>query len=275
MSSFLRDLISVSVVLGIMIFVHEWGHFIAAKLFGVRVDVFSFGFGPRLFGVKCGDTDYRLSALPFGGYVRVAGDNVVEEGTDVDYEHLSKPRLQRVLIAIAGPAMSVLLAFLIFWGIYGLVGVPFEPDLRQPADVVAVPTNPPITSGVKPGDRIVAVNGEKTLTWEKVLALVNKAIPGSTLSVTVDRAGSQQTFAAPIPNRIVSVDSLVGYPKLTPVVDDVSIGFPAEKAGLKSGDFVVSVDGNPVSTWYQIVNAVHQSDSTAVRHGSFCTSRDA
>src|SRR6202023_4029547 len=87
---------SVAVVLGIMIFVHEWGHFIAAKLCGVRVDVFSFGLGPRLFGVKHGDTDYRLSALPFGGYVRMAGGNVVEERTGADYEYLSKPAWQRV-----------------------------------------------------------------------------------------------------------------------------------------------------------------------------------
>jgi regulator of sigma E protease len=259
MSIFLRDLISVSVVLGIMIFVHEWGHFVAAKFFGVRVDVFSFGFGPRLFGVKRGDTDYRVSALPFGGYVRMAGDNVVEERTGADYEYLSKPRWQRVVIAIAGPAMNVLLAFLIFWGIYGLVGVPFETDLRQPADVVAIPANPPVVSGVQPGDRIIAVNGEKTPTWEKVLSLVNKATPGSTLSITVQRGESQQSFAVPIPNKVISADSLVGYPKLPPVVDDVVIGFPAEKAGLKGGDMVVSIDGKPVLTWYQLVDEVHLS----------------
>jgi len=264
MSSFLRDLISVSVVLGIMIFVHEWGHFIAAKFFGVRVDVFSFGFGPRLLGVKRGDTDYRLSAFPFGGYVRMAGDNVVEERTGADYEYLSKPRWQRVVIAIAGPAMNVLLAFLIFWGIYGLVGVPFEPDLRQPADVVAVPTSPPIASAVEPGDRIVAVNGQNTPTWEKVLSLVNKATPGSMLSIAVVRGGAQQTFAVPIPNKLISADSLVGYPKLAPVVDDVAIGFPAERAGLRAGDFIVSIDGKPVATWYQLVDAVHQSDGRPI-----------
>jgi regulator of sigma E protease len=81
LQSFLVDLVTVSIVLGIMIFVHEWGHFAAAKLCGVRVDVFSLGFGPRLFGIKRGDTDYRLSALPFGGYVRMAGDNPLEERT--------------------------------------------------------------------------------------------------------------------------------------------------------------------------------------------------
>ena len=100
--------LSVTVVLGIMIFVHEWGHFIAAKLSGVKVEVFSFGFGPRLFGVKRGDTDYRLSALPFGGYVRMAGDNPIEERTGADYEFLSKPRWIRVLIACAFPVIQAL-----------------------------------------------------------------------------------------------------------------------------------------------------------------------
>src|SRR5579872_7582846 len=97
--------ISVSVVLGIMVLVHEWGHFIVAKAFGVRVEVFSIGFGTRLWGVKRGDTDYRLSALPLGGYVKMAGDNPLEERKGDPDEFLSKPRWQRVLIALAGPAM--------------------------------------------------------------------------------------------------------------------------------------------------------------------------
>src|SRR5271154_4363058 len=130
MHNFLVDLVTVTIVLGIMIFVHEWGHFAAAKLCGVRVDVFSLGFGPRLFGVKRGDTDYRLSALPFGGYVRMAGDNPLEERTGAGYEFLSRPRWQRVLIALAGPAMNILLAFLIFFGIFWIVGSPSDDYLR-------------------------------------------------------------------------------------------------------------------------------------------------
>src|ERR1700683_3794602 len=113
MENFVRDVVAVTIVLGIMIFVHEWGHFVAAKLFGVRVDVFSFGLGPRLVGVKRGDTDYRLSALPFGGYVRMAGDNVVEERTGADFDVLSQPRWGRLIIAVAGPTMNIILAFVV------------------------------------------------------------------------------------------------------------------------------------------------------------------
>jgi regulator of sigma E protease len=272
MESFLRALISVSIVLGIMIFVHEWGHFIAAKLCGVRVDVFSFGFGPRLFGVKRGDTDYRLSALPFGGYVRMAGDNVVEERTGADYEYLSKTRWQRVFIAVAGPAMNILLAFLIFWGIYWFVGVPFESDLRQAPDVIAVPASSPITDGVRAGDRIVTVNGQKTPSWEKVLGTINKAVPGSTTSITVLRNGRETTVNVLVPKKAISADAIVGYPKLEAVVDDVAIGFPAERAGLKSGDLITAIDGKPVSTWYQLVDAVHSSDGHPI---IFTVRRDA
>ena len=105
----------------------------------------------------------------------------------------------------------------------------------------------------------------KTLSWESVLSRVNKAAPGSNLSVTVQRGKSQQNFKIPIPNKVISADSLVGYPKLEPVVDDVAIGFPAERAGLKGGDVIVSMDGQPVSTWYQLVDAVHQSDGKPIQ----------
>ncbi len=118
MQSFLFAIVSVSIVLGIMILVHEWGHFVAAKLFGVRVETFSIGFGTRLWGWKRGDTDYRVSALPFGGYVKMAGDNPLEERTGAQDEFLSKTRWQRVVIAVAGPAMNALLTFFIFWGIF-------------------------------------------------------------------------------------------------------------------------------------------------------------
>src|SRR5574337_417314 len=116
-ANFITDIVAVVIVLGIMILVHEWGHFMAAKLFGVRVEVFSFGFGPRVWGRRRGPTDYRISALPLGGYVKMAGDNPLEERVGAPDEFLSRPRWQRALIAVAGPAMNILMAVVVFWGI--------------------------------------------------------------------------------------------------------------------------------------------------------------
>ena len=200
-SDVITDVIAVSIVLGIMIFVHEWGHFIAAKLSGVRVEVFSLGFGTRLFGVKRGDTDYRLSALPFGGYVRMAGDNPVEERTGADYEFLSKPRWVRVLIACAGPAMNVILAFTIFFGIYFFAGRPSDVNLRQPSNVIAVPAdvNP---DAVKVGDRILEINGVKTPTWEAVLTELATVQPNTTVEMVVDRAGQNQNLSVKVSDKI-------------------------------------------------------------------------
>src|SRR5580698_8048901 len=134
-ANFLRDIIAGAVVLGILVLVHEWGHFVAAKLCGVRVDVFSIGFGPRIWGVKRGDTDYRVSALPLGGYVRMAGDNPAEERTGAPYEFLSRPRWQRFIIAVAGPAANIVLTFAIFWGIIVFKGAQTPTYFRQSAIV--------------------------------------------------------------------------------------------------------------------------------------------
>src|SRR5277367_889589 len=264
LQSFLVDLVTVTIVLGIMIFVHEWGHFAAAKLCGVRVDVFSLGFGPRLFGVKRGDTDYRVSALPFGGYVRMAGDNPVEERTGADYEFLSKPRWVRVLIAIAGPTMNILLAFLIFLGIFWMVGVPEPQYLKQAPDVAAVPLNPPTTSGIQAGDQILSVDGEKTATWGKVFDRIGNAKPGGSISIVVSRNGSQQTLSVPVSVTKSDASSVVGYPAMAAVADEIAIGFPAEKAGMKPGDTVTSIDGKPVVTWPQLVEEVRGSGGRTI-----------
>src|SRR5215472_5261428 len=118
MESFIIAVVSMAVVLGIMIFVHELGHFAAAKYFGVRVEVFSIGFGKRLAGFRRGDTDYRISALPLGGYVKMAGENPMEARTGDPGEFVSHPRWQRFLIAVAGPAMNILLAIGLLTAVY-------------------------------------------------------------------------------------------------------------------------------------------------------------
>jgi regulator of sigma E protease len=276
LSSFITAILSVTLVLGIMIFVHEWGHFMAAKLAGVRVEVFSFGFGPRLFGVKRGDTDYRLSALPFGGYVRMSGDNPIEERTGADYEFLSKSRWVRVLIACAGPAMNLLLAFFIFWGILWVVGAPAEDYLRLPAQIAAVPQNPgtpasALTGGIATGDQIVAVNGVKTPTWKKVYTEVEDLPPGAKVAVTVLRGGSEQTFTGTMPTAPATIESLLGYPLLPPFVGEVGIGTPADRAGLRDGDKIISMDGTLINTWGQLIDRIRHSDGNSI---SFVVQRD-
>jgi len=260
MTDTIRVILAGGIVLGIMVLLHEWGHFIAAKLCGVRVEVFSIGFGPRIWGVKRGDTDYRLSALPFGGYVRMSGDNPVEERTGAAYEFLSRPRWQRVLIAVAGPVMNIFLTFAIFWGISWFVGMPVDTYLRHAADVAAIPLKAPADSGVQPGDRIIAVNGVNTPTWQQVYTEIDRPKPGDPVSITVLRNGSQQTLALKMPQGTSASDSIIGYPALPAVADEIAIGFPAERAGMKSDDTIVAINGHPVSSWMQLLDQVQSSD---------------
>jgi regulator of sigma E protease len=265
MIELLKTLIAGAVVLGILVLLHEWGHFVAAKLCGVRVDVFSIGFGPRIWGVKRGDTDYRLSALPLGGYVRMAGDNPVEERTGAPYEFLSRPRWQRFIIAVAGPLTNIILTFLIFWGILAFVGKPQDVALLQPADVVAIPASASKVSGIQPGDRILKANGVDTPTWDALYTQVEKALPGSTLSIVVSRGGTQQTLDIPVPQGQTSTDPGLGYPALPPVTDEIGSGTPAEKAGMKAGDTILSINGRQIITWPQLVDGVRNSDGHTLR----------
>ena len=168
-----------AVVLGIMILVHEFGHYAAAKSFGVRVDVFSIGFGKRLVGFKRGDTDYRISALPLGGYVKMAGENPLESRSGAPDEFMSHPRWQRFVIAIAGPAMNILLAIALLTGVY-MVHYERPMFMDEPAVIGRVLENSPAAqAGIEPGDRIVRIDGEQNPTWEDVLlkVIVDSKVP--------------------------------------------------------------------------------------------------
>jgi regulator of sigma E protease len=263
MTDTLRMLVAGGVVLGILVLLHEWGHFVVAKWCGVRVDVFSIGFGPRLWGVKRGDTDYRLSALPLGGYVRMAGDNPVEERTGQPYEFLSRPRWQRCLIAIAGPTMNILLTLAIFMGIFWLVGIPTPEYFRTAADVVAVPHDAPAT-GVQPGDRILKVNGVSTPTWGDVQTQSESAKPGDTLALVVMRNGAEAPLAVAVTPH-ATLDDMFGYPATQPVLDEVVPGTPADKAGMQTGDLITSINGTPVVTWGQLVDRVRGSNGQVIQ----------
>ncbi len=155
-----------------MILIHEFGHYAAAKCFGVRVDVFSIGFGKRLAGFRRGETDYRISALPLGGYVKMAGENPLESRSGAPDEFMSHPRWQRFVIAIAGPAMNIMLAIALLTGVY-MVHYERPEFFDQPAVIGWVLDNSPAAkAGIEQGDRIVRIDGAQNPTWEDVMLKV-------------------------------------------------------------------------------------------------------
>src|ERR1700757_2737408 len=168
MSHFLIAVVAMAGVLGIMILIHEWGHYAAAKFFKVRVEVFSIGFGKRLLGFRKGETDYRLSAIPLGGYVKMSGENPMDERTGDPAEFLSHPRWHRFIIAIAGPAMNILLAVGLLTAVY-MVHYEYPAFMDEPAVIGWVEADSPAARlGLQMDDRIARVDGIQNPTWEQV-----------------------------------------------------------------------------------------------------------
>jgi len=250
--------------LGFMVTIHEFGHFLAARFFGVRVDVFSFGFGTRLFGVKRGNTDYSVRILPFGGYVRMAGDNISEERTGAPDEFLSKPRWQRVCIALAGPFMNALTALIVFAFIYG--GVSEQPQyVDRPIDVAGVfKSSPADLSGIRPGDRVVDLNGIDNPTWERAHFEAFFALPGAQLPLTIDRGG-ESIHTTVISNR--DEFEMFGYPAEPIIVDFITPGSPAERSGLRPGDKIVSYAGASTEAWSTFTQLVKQTEDRPTQMG--------
>lgn len=262
------------IVLGIMVLVHEFGHFIVAKLFNVRVEVFSIGFPPRLFGFKRGGTDYRICLLPFGGYVKMAGGDPGDSRTGDPDELTSKPRWQRVLISFAGPAANFILAFLLMAGLY-MTYNQVENWLTGPAVTDVIPQDSAAwKAGIRPGDKIVRFDKLKNPTWEQLedraAADANTTVP-MTLERTVDGQPQEVHTSLfindPSKDDDFDVDSLGLLPKKQdgPLgVRDVIAGDPASKAGLKAGDKIVAIDGQPVYSVDAVTAWLQQSDGHPV-----------
>jgi regulator of sigma E protease len=274
-------LLGVALVLGVMILVHEWGHFIAARLCGVRVDVFSIGFGPRLFGWKRGATDYRLSLIPLGGYVRMAGQDPTEVDssnqlipTGAPDELMSKPRWQRALISLAGPAVNLIFPVLLLASYFVVIGVPYPAWEDQPVQVTSVPKDSPAAAaGLQPGDKVVAINGERVSNWEQADKVLSKLVPNSKLSIEIENASGHRTIDVPVQAKDAErPDRLLGFAPVKPIIDDVALGMPAKRAGLREGDFVRTVDGQPIEWWGEFTERVRGSNGKPValdveRHG--------
>ena len=260
----LSTIVAVAVVLGFMILIHEFGHFAAAKFFKVRVEVFSLGFGKRLLGFRRGDTDYRISALPLGGYVKMSGENPMDERKGDPGEFLSHPRWQRFIIALAGPAMNIALAI-------GLLTVVYMVRYERPvfADKPAVigwvlPGSVASKAGFQEGDRIIHLDGIENPTWEQVEPAVALSA-NQPLQVTVLRAG-QTLERTVVPEAIgrEQYGSLGWVPDQPNVITDLEPGMPAEKAGLRKGDVIVAVNGQPIRAIAQMISMLQKTKEAPV-----------
>jgi regulator of sigma E protease len=272
MSDFLTSVVAVTGVLGFMILIHEFGHYAVAKLLGVRVEQFAIGFGKRLVGFRRGETDYRINAIPLGGYVKMSGENPMDQHTDDPREFLNHSRWHRFLIAIAGPAMNILLAVFLLTVVY-MVHYEYPIYLDKPAVIDGVrPGSPAAQAGVMSGDRIVKVDGIENPTWEQ-LEPREWLSPNQPLTVTVQR-GNQVFEKTIIPKAVTSseVGSAGWFPENSVVVGRVEPDLPAAKAGIKEDDRIVAVNGQPVHSLESIIDSLQQSkeqpvDLTVLRGG--------
>ena len=291
----LHLVVGVGLVLGVMILIHEWGHFVMARIFKVRVDVFSIGFGPRLFGWKRGDTDYRLSALPLGGYVRMAGQDPSEidsvdhkwlPGSDEEKAHeksesakqsgesrgsqvmkagwatdelMSKPRWQRALISAAGPAVNLVFPVLLLAVFFSITGEPYPAYLNQAMKIVSISSDKDAPkSDLRVGDTVRSINGVPVSTWDQAYKAIEKADPGAPLSLQVEENGATRTVTVPVRNPAFG-ELALGHAPILPVLDEIAQGLPADRAGLRDGDVIAAVDGQPIHYWGQFVDRVRNS----------------
>ena len=249
----------------ILVFIHELGHFLAAKMFGMRVERFSVGFPPRIWGFKRGDTDYCIGATPLGGYVKISG--MVDESMDTEHlsaepqpwEYRSKPVWQRMVVITAGVIFNMILAFLIYTGMnwsQGKLSLPIEQ-----VSGIYVPEGSLLQKvGFKTDDIIVGVNGNLVDAFEELVSI--SELTSSNLSYQVVRDG--MTMDLNIPSTILDslqeqtfLHAINIYP---PIISSIALGSPAEDAGLQAGDRFLEVNGDPVDYWLELTQTIRNSE---------------
>jgi regulator of sigma E protease len=246
-------------VLGVLVFVHELGHFLAARRLGVRVLTFSLGFGPKLLKVRRGDTEYCVSAIPLGGYVKMAGENPDDPRTGRPDEFLSKTKWERFQILIMGPAMNIILAVVVMAIVLAQgAEVPIYQD--QPPVVGAVtPGSPAERAGIQRGDRILTVAGDDVDTWDDLFIAVGTR-PDRDVALTLVRDGQTRSVAVrTVSETRFEIGNIGVLPDINPIVASVIGGTPAERAGLKAGDVVLAVNGERMVTRTQFIEAISRN----------------
>jgi regulator of sigma E protease len=264
------------ILIGVMIMIHELGHFWAARFFGVKVETFSLGFGPRLFGFRRGDTDYRVSLILFGGYVKMAGEQFAEVtapgagetppaasvGAGDPNNLLNKPRWQRLIIAFAGPFMNIVLAVGLLTGLYMVKYEKIADANAEPVIGHVVAGSPAAKAGIQDGDKIIALNGQPNPTWENVIM---REIQNRPMSLVIARNGhTVSTTVTPTLSKASGM-GYAGWDEQGAVeIGDVRPGYPAEKAGLKRGDVVLSVNGTPMHSTARFHELTKNSNGNTV-----------
>lgn len=256
-----NNIIYFLITIGILIFIHELGHFLAAKLSGMRVERFSIGFPPRAFGKKIGDTDYCISWIPIGGYVKIAG--MIDESFDTDFlkkapepwEFRAKPYRHRTFVITAGVLMNLLLAVLIFWG----VNLARGKVLWQTTEVGQVLNQSSAErAGFKTGDKILAVNGQKVSYWNEAYRLMYLGALENDVIVDVERSG--RTVSVVLTKGLISnkTDDELGLiaKHVVPMIGAVQPNRPAERLGLQPRDIIVTLNGTPVFTSRQVIDII-------------------
>ncbi|MBU2547926.1 MAG: RIP metalloprotease RseP [Proteobacteria bacterium] len=271
-------IISTIIVLGALIFAHELGHFLAAKGLGVRVERFSLGFPPKMIGKQVGETEYILSWIPLGGYVKMFGENPDEE-VSPEEAHRSfshKPAWARFLIVFAGPGFNFVFAILAFWLMFTFSGIP-----QMKAVIGRVePAGPAAEAGIQDGDEVIAMAGEPIRFWSQIMDRIEDS-GGRALEFTVQRDGRK--IMASVKPRLIPETTIFGdeiqvfdigiKPYLSAVVGAVKPDSPAARAGLQPGDRIVSLDDRPIKDWYDLLNIIQNGGGkplslTALRQGT-------
>jgi len=253
-------------VLGVLIFVHELGHFLAARRHGVRVLTFSLGFGPKILKVKRGDTEYCISAVPLGGYVKMAGENPEDPRSGQPDEFLSKTKWQRFQILFAGPAMNILLAVVVTAIVLGIQGVRQPVFLDGPALIGSVaPGSPAEKAGLTRGDRVITISGDQIATWKDLELAIGLRRPNRDMSVTVLRNGQNLTTnVVPVAEGRYEVSDIGVFPDANPIITRVLSGDRAEQAGFKAGDIILSVNGERMATRMQLIDVISRSANKTI-----------